>query len=121
PERLREGPRGEGLAEARHVLEEHMTAGEDAGEHELEGGALADHRGLDGVEDLLGGGGGGLEGEGGVLGHQCLSSRGASWWRNRCRALRSIGGTSRPSAGSLRAVAMRSRRAGSSGGASGSR
>ena len=30
PERLRERPRGQGLAEAREVLEQHVTAGEDA-------------------------------------------------------------------------------------------
>ena len=52
-ERLREGARGEGLAEAREVLEQHVAVGEEPGQHELERLALADDGGLDLVEDSL--------------------------------------------------------------------
>ena len=46
-ERLRERAGGEGLAEARVVLDEHVPAGEHRGEDEFERPTLADDRALD--------------------------------------------------------------------------
>src|SRR5690625_2519206 len=58
-----------------------MTAGQDAGQHQLQRLALADHRGLDGVEHRGGstGGIGGVHGAG--LGHLSLPRDGGSRWR----------------------------------------
>ncbi len=43
-------PGGQRLAQAGQVLQQHVTAGEDAGEHQFEGVALADDHGADRVE-----------------------------------------------------------------------
>ena len=50
PQGLREGPGGQGLAEAGEVLEQHVPARQDRAEHEGQRVALADHGALDLVE-----------------------------------------------------------------------
>ena len=54
PERLREAARGQRLAQAGQVLQQHVAAGQDAGEHQLQRVALAHHHGADRVEHRAG-------------------------------------------------------------------
>ena len=59
PGRGRQRAGGERLGHAGHVVEEHVPAGEQAGQHEAELGALAHDGALDLVEQAVGGRGGG--------------------------------------------------------------
>ncbi|BDZ57414.1 hypothetical protein GCM10025872_10710 [Barrientosiimonas endolithica] len=54
PERLGDGARGEGLAQAGEVLEQHVPAGQDGREHQLERASLAHDHLLDLVEHCSG-------------------------------------------------------------------
>ena len=54
PSTLRERPRDERLAQAGQVLEEHVAAGQDADQDQLEGATAADHGPLELVEDRRG-------------------------------------------------------------------
>ena len=55
--RLGEGARDQGLGQAREVLDQHVAAGEDPDQQQVEGIPLADDDLLDLVEDRLSGGG----------------------------------------------------------------
>ena len=80
-EHARERPRDQRLAQAGQVLEEHVAAGQDADQHQLEGAAAADHGLVELVEDR-----GGLP-RGLFRSHSCSNRviRRASVWRGMPR------------------------------------